>query len=95
MSVDVDELAEKVAARLTEQLGVIGPMWSVARIAETLDVSERTVRDMIRRGRFGFSFKVEGSRRVEAAAVRDYLEQRREAPSGTAPSASTQRERDA
>lgn len=74
--VDVEALADAVADRLSERLGFDDQLMKISRVAEVLDVSERTVRDMIARGTLP-SLKVEGSRRVDAAVVRAYVAARR------------------
>lgn len=79
---DVEAIADAVAERLREDLGLVGPVLRLSRVAEMLDVSERTVRTMIHRGTLP-SFKVEGARRVDAGAVRDYLAARRDGPVNT------------
>ncbi len=74
---DVSAIAKAVADEVADRLGLVGPMLSTSRVAEMLGISDRTVREMVRRGVLP-SVKVEGARRIDAAAVRRYLEERRE-----------------
>jgi excisionase family DNA binding protein len=70
--VDVDELAEKIAAKI----GRPQPLYSPRTLAERLEISERTVREMLERGDIA-SFKVGGARRIDPEEVERYLRERR------------------
>ena len=54
------------------------PFHTVGTLAKKLAISERTVRDMIRRRELP-SYKVAGARRIDPADVATYLAERREA----------------
>lgn len=73
--VDVEALATAVAERLSERMGLDTQLLSVNRVAEMLDVSPRTVRDMIARGTLP-SLKIEGTRRIKAADLSRYVSRR-------------------
>jgi excisionase family DNA binding protein len=52
------------------------PFFTTATLARYLAVSERTIRDMLKRGEFP-SYKVAGARRIDPADVDSYLAKRR------------------
>ena len=53
------------------------PFYTARSLALRLDISERTVRDMLKRGVIP-SYRVEGARRIDPADVEEYLRARRE-----------------
>ena len=55
----------------------VRPFYTPKLLAEYLSVSERTVREMLAKGRIP-SYKIEGQRRVSADDVDAYLASRRE-----------------
>lgn len=52
------------------------PFFTTATLARYLSVSERTIRDMLKRGEFP-SYKVAGARRIDPADVDSYLAEHR------------------
>ena len=52
------------------------PFFTTATLAAYLAVSERTIRDMLKRGEFP-SYKIAGARRIDPADVDSYLAERR------------------
>lgn len=72
----VDEVATAVVERMTGERHE-RPLYSPKTLAERLAVSERTVRQMLADNVIP-SFTVGGARRVEAAAVEEYIRSRQE-----------------
>jgi excisionase family DNA binding protein len=77
---DVDELADRLADRVVEKLGKAPddrPPLKTRAVAERLGLSYRTVWNMLENDVLP-SYKIEGSRVVDQAAVDAYLAERRE-----------------
>jgi excisionase family DNA binding protein len=70
--VDVAALAAELAPLVARELRPPDGLLSPAQVADRLGLSPRTVRDMIADGRIP-SFKVEGARKIEPAAVDAYI----------------------
>ena len=76
---DLDALADAVAERVFARLAARDdrPLLSVDEAGKRLGLSGRTVRDLIADGRLRSIKVADGARRVEPAAVDDYLERQR------------------
>lgn len=76
----VEQIAEAVADRVAERLGAQDgrPLLSTKALAERLGISDRTARQLLEGPCPKIaSFKVEGARRIDPAAVDRYLEGQR------------------
>lgn len=80
MTVDVDELADALAERLAPRLTPADdrPLYTVAALCDRLGLSDRVVRQMLADGVIP-SFRVGGARRVDPAALDEYLAAQRRA----------------
>lgn len=79
--IDVDEIAEAVAARVVDRLGRPPQLLSLKETAAMLGLGERSVRDLSDRGVLpSLLVGVErGARRYELAEVEKYIERERKA----------------
>lgn len=73
VELDIERLAAAIAEQLEEQ--VLEQQYSPATLAELLELSPRTVREMLARGDIA-SYTIGSARRVDGAEVRRFLRER-------------------
>jgi|GEM_PF-4420061 len=84
---DLDALADLVADRILERLGVAPaagqpndrPPWTVKELHRELGISERTLRDRLATGEIP-SYRLGGRRLIAAHDVAEYVQERRRRP---------------